>query len=244
MISLDDRMKEYENVNRTYLSRRSPAIIRVDGKAFHTLTKHMVKPWDSHFKICMLYAAQRLCEHIQGAKLAFWQSDEISVLFTDYDTLETDAWFKKNVQKIASVSASIATAYFNQMYGRVFGKPEDYHTLALFDSRCFVLPLAEVCNYFVWRQRDATTNSINMLGQANFSHKELHGLNTDEVQNKLFTEKGINWNDEETWKKRGACVIEANGHWIIDEEIPIFSKQREYIEKLVNIEEPKGDDNV
>ena len=165
---LDDRMKRYEYVNRYFLTRRVPAIIRIDGKAFHTFTKGMVRPWDSHLKVCMTYAAQRVCEQVSGCKIAYWQSDELSFLITDYDTLETEPWFNKNVQKIASITSSIATAAFNQMYRRVFGDSEDYHKLAHFDSRVFAIPHDEVCNYFLWRQQDATKNSINMMGQSEF----------------------------------------------------------------------------
>jgi len=238
-MELDDRMKSYENVNRQYLSRRLPVIIRLDGKSFHTFTQGLVKPWDHHLKVCMLYAAEKLCENIMGAKIAYWQSDEISILVTDYDALNTDPWFNKCIQKMVSISSSIATAYFNDMHQKILKTHVDYRKLALFDSRAFILPPNEVCNYFLWRQRDATKNSINMLSQSLFSHKELHGLSCDQLQEKLFTEKGVNWNDIETWKKRGACIVNRFGRWGTDDEIPIFSKDRDYINKLVYLEGDK-----
>lgn len=229
--SLGDRMKNYEDCVRFYLPGRMPMIIRIDGRAFHTLTRGLEKPFDQGFTNQMLDVALRLCDEIQGAKMAYWQSDEISILATDYDTLTTQAWFDKNVQKMVSVSASIATATFNP-FGKM-GAPD-----GTFDSRVFVLPKEEVCNYFLWRQQDATRNSINSVGQANFSHKQLHQKNTDMVQDMLFKEKGINWNDLPTWKKRGACAIRnADGFWSIDYEIPLFSKDRDYVNKFVNIGE-------
>ena len=238
-MDLDTRMKSYENVNRQYLSRRLPVIIRLDGKSFHTFTKGLVKPWDHHLKVCMLYTAEKLCDEIMGAKMAYWQSDEISILITDYDALNTDPWFNKCIQKMVSISSSIATAYFNDMHQKILKNHVDYHKLALFDSRAFVLPPNEVCNYFLWRQRDATKNSVNMLSQSQFSHKELQNLNTSQLQEKLFTEKGINWNDIDTWKKRGACVISKLSRWTVDDEIPIFSKDRNYVNKLVYLDGDK-----
>ena len=221
--SIGDRMKGYENVPRMYLTRRTPLIIRLDGKAFHTLTKGLEKPWDMEFTRTMMNTMVELCQEIDNVKLGYWQSDETSLLLTDYDKLETQAWFNRNLQKMVSVSASVATHTFNCKHNH-----EDRG--GYFDSRAFTIPKEEVCNYFLWRQQDATRNSIQGLGQANFSHKSLHGLNNPQVQDRLMLEKGINWNDTPTIFKRGACCIRKDGEWIIDREIPIFSKDREYIE--------------
>jgi tRNA(His) 5'-end guanylyltransferase len=236
--SFGDRMKAYEDVSRIYLTRRLPLIIRVDGKAFHSFTRRFDKPYSTPFRDAMLRTAQTLCEETQGCKLAYWQSDEISLLLTDYDKLTTDAWFDKNLQKVVSVSASIATAEFNAHFSwwptRMIYRIEKP---AHFDSRAFVLPKEEVCNYFLWRQRDASRNSINAIGQAYFPDARLHGLNTDQVQELLFKEKSINWNNLETWKKRGACLIYTDRGWKIDMEIPLFSQDRDYINRFVNVEE-------
>lgn len=226
--SLGDRMKGYEDTFRHYLPGRMPAIVRVDGKAFHTFTRGLQKSFDHSFVNAMWNTAIKLCEELQGVKLAYWQSDEISLLLTDYDTLTTQAWFDKNIQKMVSVSASIATANFNRQFKTL--------TEAHFDSRVFVLSKEEVCNYFLWRQQDATRNSINSVGQAYFSHKQLMNKNTDQVQDLLFKEKGINWNDLPTWQKRGACVIiNSKGQWEVDGNVPIFSQDRNYIKKFVYI---------
>lgn len=279
--SLGDRMKNnYENVNRLYLTRRMPVIIRVDMRAGHTFTKGMNKPFDDVFVKTMQDTMEYLCENIQGCVLGYTQSDEISLVLTDYAELTTDAWFGNNLQKMCSVSASMATLAFNKFFsGRVqefmydccdeFGddvlpeKQNDYElahnvyfkkfNAAMFDSRVFTIPKEEVCNYFIWRQQDSTCNSIQSVGQANFSHKELHGKSCNNIQDMLMIQKGINWNDYATTLKRGSCCIKVDdglteydetgnicgytkrSKWIIDNEIPIFSQDRNYIEKLINV---------
>ena len=230
---LGDRMKNnYENISRIALPRRMPMIIRVDGKAFHTLTHDMKRPWDDGMIDAMLYTAKYLCENIQNAKLAYVQSDEISVLLTDYDRLNTEAWFDRNLLKMISVSAAYATLAFNK-------KIVEYYPdkAGVFDSRAFVIPKEEVNNYFLWRQNDATRNSVQMLARAYFSHKQLHGLGNGEVQDKLMLEKGVNWNDTATHKKRGACIRKNGEGWAVDLEPPIFSKERNYINDLLIPEE-------
>ena len=249
---LGDRMKEYENVNRFYLTRRMPLIIRIDGRAFHTFCKGFKKPYDKLFAESMQTTALNLCKNVEGCKLAYTQSDEISLLLTDYDELETQAWFDKNLQKIVSISASMATLYFNETFKNLSDKwqinypwnisedEDKYFDLltdkqfkAMFDSRAFCIPKEDCVNYFVWRQKDAVRNSINALGQANFSHKSLQGLNTSQVQDKLVNEKGINWNDQPTEFKRGICCIKNEDGWKIDKEIPIFTEDRDYIERYI-----------
>ena len=272
--SLGDRMKEnYENRAKTYLVRRMPVIIRLDGKAFHTFTKGLKKPYDEIFHNTMNKTMKYLCENIQGCKLGYTQSDEITLLLTDYDTLTTDAWFDYNVQKICSVSASMATMAFNKylweetseyldvlMALQDLDLEEEYlDTLdsklgkAMFDSRCFNIPKEEVTNCFIWRQQDATRNAIQMLGQCNFSHKELHGKSCNDIQDMLMTQKGINFNDMPIEFKRGVCCIKeeyypepmpgyencevdaesVRTHWVLDKEIPIFTQDRSYVERNI-----------
>ena len=250
--SLGDRMKEnYENRAKTYLVRRMPVIIRLDGKAFHTFTRGMKKPYDEIFHNTMNATMKYLCENIQGCKLGYTQSDEITLLLTDYDTLDTDAWFGNNVQKICSVSASMATMAFNQYLAFAYYELEENlyeawnvgdeetkycDTLrkklysAMFDSRCFNIPEDEVTNCFIWRQQDATRNAIQMLGQCNFSHKELQGKSCNAIQDMLMEQKGINFNDMPTVFKRGVCCRRGeDGKWEIDTEIPVFTQDRDYI---------------
>lgn len=279
--TLGDRMKNnYENISRYYLTRRMPVIIRIDGKAFHTFTRGFKKPFDDILVSTMQDTMKYLCENIQGCVLGYTQSDEISLVLTDYAELTTDAWFGNNLQKMCSVSASMATLAFNKFFsGRVqefmydccdeFGddvlpeKQNDYElahnvyfkkfNAAMFDSRVFTIPKEEVCNYFIWRQQDSTRNSIQSVGQANFSQKELHGKSCNNIQDMLMIQKSINWNDYATTLKRGSCCIKVDdgltaydeagnicgytkrSKWVIDNEIPIFSQDRNYIEKLINV---------
>lgn len=263
--SLGDRMKNnYENRAKTYLTRRMPVIIRLDGKAFHTFTKGMKKPYDEIFHNTMNATMKYLCENIQGCKLGYTQSDEITLLLTDYDTLDTDAWFDNNVQKICSVSASMATMKFNQVLRNLVSDWMDENAVhtgvdiqlplearaytraittgAMFDSRCFNIPVEEVTNCFIWRQQDATRNAIQMLGQCNFSHKELQGKSCNDIQDMLMLQKGINFNDMLTEFKRGVCCVKKEvpctdrliGYkldWVLDKEIPIFTKDRNYVDR-------------
>lgn len=269
--SLEKRMKSYENISKTFLTRRIPAIIRLDGKAFHTFTRGMKKPFDNILMQTMQETMKYLCENIQGCVLGYTQSDEITLILTDYETIATDAWFGYNVQKMSSISASMATLAFNKFFNENIGifsgnlweawnvnkKDEEYLDIlyqkenkALFDSRVFSIPKDEVCNCLIWRQQDATRNSIQSVGQANFSQKELQGKSCDTIQDMLF-KKGINWNDFPSNCKRGSCcykrqvkkeiimqktgekTIVTRNEWYIDNEIPIFSQDREYIEKWI-----------
>ncbi len=232
-----ERMKTYyENAGRIYLTRRLPVIIRLDGKTFHSLTKKCQRPFDEDFRIAMEKTAIKLCEEVQNVRFAYIQSDEISLLLTDYQNLDTSQWFDGNIQKMVSVSASIAGVEFSKHFGKD----------AYFDSRVFVIPKEEVTNYFIWRQWDASNNSIQMVGQANFSHKELFRLNTNEIQEKMFKEKGINWDTYPTKYKRGVGIYKINEavlkglaiaafrtNWTTDLELPMFSKEKEYIEKFI-----------
>lgn len=278
--SLGDRMKRYENVSKDYLTRRIPVIIRIDGKAFHTFTRGMRKPFDSVLMNTMKDTMKFLCENIQGCVFGYTQSDEITLVLTDYATLTTDAWFGYNVQKIVSITASIATLAFNKFFYRniddyfnkddildaMFGSDSDrknelscYANIlkealtkgAMFDSRVFSLPKDEVSNCLIWRQQDAVRNSIQSVGQAYFSHKMLNGKTCNNIQEMLWQEHKVNWNDFPTEYKRGSCCIKqmiempilnheieksmgvSKSRWVIDIEPPIFTQEREYIERFL-----------
>lgn len=214
--SLGNRMKEYENIFRNHLPKRSYVIIRIDGKAFHSFTKGLKKPFDDDLIADMDATTKFLCENIQGAKLGYVQSDEISIVITDFETFDTQSWFENNIQKMCSISASLATSKFNQLRMKRdlrlmenIKRPDDVFIdfskvkLAQFDSRVFLVPnRSEVMNYLLWRQNDAVRNSISMVAQSIYSHKELHGKSTDQMQELTF-QKGVNWNDLEGGKKRG-----------------------------------------
>lgn len=235
-----NRMKAYENAFRHSLPRRLPVILRIDGCHFHTFTRGLAKPFDEHLTKALWETCKFLAANIMGCKLVYHQSDEISILLTNYDKLTTESWFDNNIQKIVSVSASLATAKFNEEIRKSYPHKE----LAVFDSRAWVLPADEVTNYFLWRQKDAAKNSISMVAQAHFLHSELQGLSGKQLQDKLFTEKGVNWNDLPVWQKRGVCITKQlylksgaeRSKWEVDEDTPIFSQNREYINQYVYLE--------
>jgi tRNA(His) 5'-end guanylyltransferase len=239
MNDLETRMKEnYEKRAQTQLPRRSNVIIRLDGKAFHTFTKSFDKPFDRRVVAAFKHAMFRMCNEIQGAKFGYTQSDEISILLTDYDTDRTAAWFDYKVQKMASVAASMCTAFFNEeMVRQKYGGPP-----ALFDARVFSIPdPIEVHNYFVWRQKDATRNSIQALAQSLFSHNEMKSVGTNGLQDMMMEEHGVNWNDLPTMFKRGYCAYqepveslagkdgEPRLRWVVDDEMPILTQYPNFV---------------
>jgi tRNA(His) guanylyltransferase len=274
------RMKTfYEQIPKTKLMRRCPVALRIDGKAFHTFTRGFQKPFDEVLIKSMQETMKYLCENIQGCVLGYTQSDEITLILVDYKKLTSSAWFDYEVQKICSIAASMATMAFNKFFANNVGdyctytyerednSHEEYeHILslaidkgAMFDCRCFNIPKEEVTNLIYWRQLDASRNSIQMVGQANFSHKELQNKSCNEIQDMLMTQKGINWNDLPIYQKRGSCCVrnkiilfrgsimetaqlrdtsKSENEWIIDTEIPIFKNEgREYIDRLIYIGE-------
>lgn len=278
---LGKRMKEYyESIPKTKLMRRTPVAIRIDGKAFHTFTRGFEKPFDKVLIKSMQETMKYLCENIQGCVLGYTQSDEITLILVDYKNLNSSAWFDYEVQKMCSIAASMATMAFNRFFeqnvfdfdnllpSKIGMDERDFRNImqsyeiainkgAMFDARVFNIPKEEVTNLIYWRQLDATRNSIQMVGQANFSHKELQNKSCNMIQDMLMTEKGINWNDYPTHQKRGSCCIKMyqidegswqshaenklipNGRtrWDVDTEIPIFKDEnRSYIEKLINFE--------
>ena len=244
---LAERMKGYEKRNRYYLQRRMPVILRLDMRAGHSFTKGFKRPFDEVFIKSMQETAKYLCENIQNCKLSYQQSDEITLLLVDYDKLNTDCFFDYRVDKLCSIAASMATMAFNKFFR---DNADDYlfencfnqyladyiETLqnavnkgAMFDARCFNIPKEEVTNLVYWRQLDASRNSIQMVGQANFSHKELQNKSCNDIQDMLMTQKDINWNDLPTYQKRGSCCVKRE-FWIDKNDGEVFSK--EYSEAL------------
>jgi len=285
---LGNRMKIfYEQIPKTRLMRRCPVVCRIDGKAFHTFTRGFKRPFDDVLIKTMQETVKYLCENVQGCVLGYTQSDEISLVLIDYQRFETSAWFDYEVQKMCSIAASMATMTFNKHFRQNIDEwrkemltspveinayiekkiiDEQYNVYikayekgAMFDARVFNIPREEVTNYLYWRQLDASRNSIQMAGQANFSYRELQNKSCNDIQDMLMIQKGINWNDFPVCQKCGSCVVkekyfipceegrdiklsEENGvwrsRWIIDKEIPIFKGEgREYIEQLINVGE-------
>ncbi len=277
--NLGTRMKEfYETIPKTRLMRRCPVAIRIDGKAFHTFTRGFDKPFDEVLVKSMQNTMKYLCENIQGCVFGYTQSDEITLILLDYQTLDTDAWFDYEVQKMCSIAASMATMAFNKFFMEEADKWckmknnimidhemtlfETYKNCiekgAMFDARVFNIPKEEVTNLVYWRQLDAARNSVQMVGQANFPHKELQGKSCNMIQDMLMTQKGINWNDFPTYLKRGSACIKkekvvnveyapSNGvlatvttrpGWEIDLDMPMLKgDDRKYLNELIYIGE-------
>jgi len=219
---LGNRMKSnYEDTYRFKLTRRTPVIIRLDGKAFHTLTRGCDKPFDEIFQWSMVETMRKLCEEVQGVKCAYTQSDEISLLLFDFDRLDTQAWFDYNLQKIVSVSASIATLAFSNAYNKQ----------GIFDARAFNIPKEEVKNYFIWRQKDWERNSLQMLAQSHFSQKQLNKKNKADMHEMLH-EKNVNWADLEGKWKNGSFMFRDMREWKVLENLILIKDERPVVGNL------------
>jgi tRNA(His) guanylyltransferase len=257
---LTKRMKEnYELRFRHFLPRRTYVLVRVDGRSFHSYTRGLEKPYDRELMECMDAAAIELCKGVAGAKFAFVQSDEISLLMTDFEDISSQAWFDNCQNKIESITASIATMAFNLKVAEfnregktklgITKKPN-----AMFDSRAWVIPdPIEVENYFVDRQQDAARNSVTLLASNYAAHKQLHGKSTSD-RHEIIHEAGDNWANHPVRFKHGGiisrvCSIDyetgslnpckgkgtptVRHHWAVDEQTPIFTQNREYLRNMI-----------
>lgn len=226
---LGDRMKRYEEASQFKLPIRMPVIMRVDGKNFHQLLKDAEKPFDENFKQQMDYVGVKLIEEVQGAALAYLQSDEVSVLITPYLSLEYSPWYDNDIQKMASIGASIATKAFNSFEQPVCG---------CFDCRVFVIPKEDVVNYFIWRQRDWEINSIQMVARYLYSHNELENKSCVEMK-EMIKNAGDNWDKFSGWEKEGRAITKVGGQkaWMVDDDLPRFEYDRNYINHWVFLEE-------
>lgn len=236
--SLGDRMKGYENITRNHLISRMPVILRLDGRAFHTFTNGFDKPYDKIFAKAMERTMWYLCENIQGCVLGYTQSDEITLVLVDYQELNTSSWFDNNIQKMVSVAASMATLEFNRRFssltsgygGYVHEKAENMG--ATFDCRAFNVPKEEVTNCVLWRIKDCVRNSIQALGQAHFSHKELHKKSTEDIITMVKEKTGILWNNLPLSQKYGSfCVKSTNGFTVLEKEVNTFKNLEDFFEE-------------
>ena len=254
---IDVRMKTYyEQIPKIRLMRRTPVAIRIDGKAFHTFTRGFKKPFDPILVECMQDTMKYLCENIQGCVFGYTQSDEITLILVDYQTFSSAAWFDNEVQKICSISASMATMKFNQLFNKAVSAAvavyenddnRDYIKSlnkanskgAMFDSRCFSIPKEEVTNLIYSRQIDASRNSVQMVGRAYFSDKQLYKKSVSNIQDMLMETYKINWNNFPTYLKRGtACKKNEDCKWELDLDMPILKgEDRHYVDDLIYIGE-------
>lgn len=222
--SLGDRMKGYENIFRQHLVKRVPVILRLDGKAFHTFTRHCKKPFDDTLMNAMHLSALKVMKELQGAKVAYVQSDEVSILLTDYEDIRTNAYFDYSINKLVSVTASMMTAYFNDIF------TNSSRQVALFDCRAFNVPKEDVSNYFLWRAKDWERNSLAMYCQSLFSHKQLHKKNK-QGQHDLLHSIGKNWTtDLRPIEKNGMFIFQTSEGMKSDDSIePNFNPINELI---------------
>jgi tRNA(His) guanylyltransferase len=274
---LGDRIKKYEKAFSPAYPIRLPLILRLDGVHFHSNVKKWKceRPFDENLINAMFFTAKTLCENIAGAQIAYVQSDEITILVRDDMDTHSQPWYDKKINKVMSVAAAKASNAFNWKYYSLTAEyaddcdypypvrtnPLDLKKMAEFDCRGFIVPEYEINNVLLWRQQDCTRNSVQMLARAHFSHKELHKKNNSEIQDMLMLEKGVNWNDLQTYLKRGACVIKQDvpkkvpkrddrgkvidgefetitrPSWVVDKEIPIFTQDKEYVNQFAYIKE-------
>lgn len=246
--SFGNRIKEYEHRNQYFLQKRTPVIIRVDGRAFHSFTNKLQKPFDNIFTNSMIQTMESLCGEIQNCIFGYVQSDEISFVLKDYANLNTSPWFEYRTDKLCSISASLATWYFNKYFKensirilKCSTNNNDYQSAlekcieapAIFDARCFNVPKEEVVNVIYWRQLDAVRNSIQACGQAEFSHKELMYKTCDNIK-QMLNDIGKSWDNLPIYKQRGTCCRREGREWITDYSMPLLVKEgREYLETLI-----------
>jgi tRNA(His) guanylyltransferase len=193
---LGERMKRYEVTTQNILLQNSFAVLRVDGRAFHTFTKNMLKPFDYKLMECMVRAGEATAKEMSGFKLGYHQSDEFTFAISDTDSFESEFWFGGNIQKLCSITASLFTSNFNYEMGG---------TRAVFDCRVFNVPIDDIANVFFWRQQDWQRNSLQMLARSVFSQKQLNNKNTAEIHDMLY-EKGINWAARLDNEKNGTFI--------------------------------------
>lgn len=238
--SLGDRMKLYEAASRPVLPPRLPVILRIDGRAFHSFTRGMEKPFDDGLMATMDRIGKAICNDASGAQIAYVQSDEISVLLHSYKRFASQPWFGNEVQKMVSVAASLAASTLSAEHQR----------LCSFDGRVFVLPESDVCNYFVWRQQDAMRNSVQMVARTLYSHKECEHKNQSALR-AMCLAKGVDWLAMPPRLTRGRCIVRrtyplrvegqaettTRSEWVVDDLLPVFSQQREYIEQHLTTED-------
>jgi len=197
-----DRMKMYEQAEAGRMCLPLlPVLARLDGKCFRNFTKNLERPYDKRFSDLMVDTTKQLVDD-SNARLGYTQSDEINLVFYS-DNSKSEIFFNGKIQKMVSVLASMTTAYFNQ---KVPDYLPDNTKLSLFDCRIWTVPtLVEAANAILWREQDATKNSISMAAQSVCSTKQLHGKSGSEQQEMLFI-KGINWNDYPSFFKRGTFI--------------------------------------
>lgn len=213
---LGNRMKKYEETSKHRLLSRTPVLIRVDGRAFHTYTKGFERPFDMRIINAMVEATEATAKELGGFELAYVQSDEATFLIQDYEKYSTQGWFDYEINKIVSITASVFTAHFNDIMSKALrtqiarggniDKPELLlGRIAYFDARAFNVPYDDVPNAFIWRQKDWIRNSVQMKARNSFSHGELHGVSNEEMKDRL-RKRGSDWDTIPDYLKYGTYI--------------------------------------
>lgn len=199
-----NRMKDYEMAEAgRKLMPLIPIIARIDGRGFSKFTKGLERPYDIRLSKLMVDTTKYLV-HETNACCGYTQSDEITLGWYSPE-YGSEIFFDGRISKMTSTLAALASVYFNrELPGRL--PPEYVAKMPTFDSRVWNVPnIVEGANAFLWREQDATKNSISMAARAYYSHKELIDKNGSEMQEMLF-QKGINWNDYPAFFKRGTYI--------------------------------------
>ena len=221
---LEDRMLYYRGLSDYRLIPNSYVLLMLDGRSFSSFVKNYFdKPFDDKFINMMNETAKYLCEKIQGCKFAYVQSDEISLVITDFDTPNSDSFFGYRLEKILSISASMASAKFNQLmtlealrravdgldeYGCI-NTEEVIANVKLLEFDCKAWNVPSYNDVFAWnlfRQNDCLKNSKQQAAQAWLPHKQLVNKTADEQIALLKEKQGIDWNDFDDGKKYGRFI--------------------------------------
>ena len=238
--NLAERMKEYESVSNLSLIKKLPVIIRIDGKQFHTFTQGLAKPFDPAISQSMIDTTKYLCKNIQNIKLGYTQSDEITLVLTDWDRNTTESFLGYKIQKLVSILASMTTMYFNKIfeyYQNLYHYSKIKEGNAMFDARAFNVPLHEVENVLIWRQQDAIRNYVSSYARHLFGHKNIIGKSVKQMI-EMLNQLEYPWEKFPPMYKHGVCVKKIkldddNTMWDSDLDTPVFLENRSYITEMI-----------
>lgn len=260
--TLSEKMKRLEDVTNIKLERKTPVIMRLDGRAFSKYTKGLDKPFDKDLSEVFQWVAFKLKENLDNVKFIYSQSDEINILMTDWTKDTTDAWFTYRVQKMVSVAAGITTALFNSRVEKIINKyasqisdieeaqfkPVEEFTpvekkyfvwkgkqyKAVFDCRVFNVSMEDVVPYFIYRQKDAMRNSVQALAQSYYSHTQLDKKKQAEMKQLVLDKANVDYDKLPMLQKAGFTIYkDTSDNWIVDTDIPEFMTNRDYISKFL-----------
>lgn len=230
--SIGNRMKFYEKSFDLTLPPRMPILVRLDGMTFHTLTRKLDKPFDKNFMNLMVSTTLYLCTEVPSTVLAYSQSDEISLLLIYYRSLESEPWFGNRVNKIISYTSAKASSFFNR------NLQTNQFKEWCFDSRVWVMPEDDVSNYFVWRWKDWSRNSLSMVSRSFFSHKELINKKKSSMHEMLHN-IGVNWATDYTEQEKNGTIVEKEETGWLARPAPSFLEEWKEVVKSKFLKEER-----